>query len=145
MLSEQNTELDINIDKFYTESICNWIINESVSYAEKNGGWTTSRHKNYPTTDLPVENMKKIFSYILSNFEFEIIKKIKQSYCLDDNITFDITNNTSNNAINNITSRLVQSILQRNHSDDDSFIFDPSNNILFYETILRPNNRNNRY
>ena len=62
-----------------------------------------------------------------------------------DNITFDITNNTSNTAITNIASRLFQSILQRNRDDDDSFMFDPSNNILFYETILRPNNRNSRF
>jgi len=76
--------------QYFKPDVCNWIMNESVSYAAKNGGWTTTRHKNYPTTDLPVENMKNIFSYILSNFEFEIIKKIKKSYCLHDNITFDI-------------------------------------------------------
>ena len=68
-----------------------------------------------------------------------------------DNITFDITNHqTSSNIINSLTNRLLQSILSPQttnpNNNNESIMFDPSNNILFYETILRPyaSHQNNR-
>jgi hypothetical protein len=69
-----------------------------------------------------------------------------------DQIAFDITNNLlSNELLNNITSRMFQNILQQNN-ENDRLIFDPSHNILLYETIIsnastinnRSNGRSNR-
>lgn len=74
---------------FYNKEICNWIIDETEDYAKLNGGWTTNRHNNYPTTDIPVERIKSIFSYILSSFK-SINTIIKDSYCIDDRIILDI-------------------------------------------------------
>ena len=71
-----------------------------------------------------------------------------------EHVMFDISNNElSNDIVNNVTYRLFQSILrpQTNNQSinrtqtDDVFLIDPSNNLLIYETILRPNTntRNN--
>ncbi len=71
--------------KVYTPDICRFIINECEKYAKNNGGWTTKRHNNYPTTDLPVEKIGSIFGIILETMN-TIVAKIKKSYCLDDKI-----------------------------------------------------------
>ena len=58
------------------------------------------------------------------------------------NISFDII---VNNLANNLANRLFQSILSpqsATQNNNDTFMFDASNNMLFYETILRPHNRN---
>jgi hypothetical protein len=63
--------------------------------------------------------------------------------------------NTNRNAVNSIaynddilnaiSHRLLQSIFNpnTNNENNDRFMFDASNNVLFYETILRPSNNNN--
>ena len=60
-----------------------------------------------------------------------------------DNITFDITNT---DITSNVVNRLFQSLLSPQSANNDSFMYDPSNNLLFYETIFRPygNNQNNQ-
>jgi len=62
-----------------------------------------------------------------------------------DQIAFDITNNVLNNdLLNNITNRMFNSMFNSNNSiDSDRFVFDPSNNILLFETLLRPATRPN--
>jgi hypothetical protein len=80
------------INKHFTRDICKWIINESEEYASLNGGWNTNRHKNYPTTDLPVEKIQNIFRFILTSFSETINKIIINSYQLKkdyNNIEFD--------------------------------------------------------
>jgi hypothetical protein len=71
--------------KIFTNDICRWIINESENYANSNGGWTTKRHVKYPTTDLPIENIKPVFPFIVETFK-TIADKIKKSYNLNDDI-----------------------------------------------------------
>ena len=68
-----------------------------------------------------------------------------------DNITFVIPNRqSSSNIINSLTNRLFQSILSPQtanpNNNNESIMFDPSYNILYYETILRPydSDQNNR-
>jgi len=61
-----------------------------------------------------------------------------------EHISFDITNNElSNNILNGIASRLVESMLfpqsENQNNENDRLAFDPSNNILLFETIIRPN------
>jgi hypothetical protein len=61
-----------------------------------------------------------------------------------ESITFDMSNNEfSNNFVDNLTSNIFQSLLFPQSQNDNLFMLDPSSNILFYEAILRPNNRNN--
>ena len=75
--------------KVYTSDICKYIINESEKYATNNGGWTTKRHHNYPTTDLPVEKIPSIFGLVLETMN-TIVIKIKKSYGLNDSIIVNV-------------------------------------------------------
>lgn len=76
--------------KIYSKNVCEWIIFESENYAKNNGGWTTQRHKKYPTTDLPVKNIMPILNFVLMSFN-SIFSKIQKSYSLNDNIEFNVT------------------------------------------------------
>ena len=75
--------------KVYTVDICRFIINECEKYAASNGGWTTKRHDNYPTTDLPVEKIVSIFGLVLESMN-TISKKVHKSYCLHNNMKLNV-------------------------------------------------------
>ena len=65
-----------------------------------------------------------------------------------EQIVFDINNpNITDDILHNITTRLFQSLLSSQNTNqtdsDDILSFDASNNILLYETTIRPNNRMN--
>lgn len=76
-------------NKLFSKNVCEWLIFESEQYAKNNGGWTTRRHENYPTTDIPVEKIKNIFSFVLFSFS-DIFNKIKKSYCFTEEVSFNI-------------------------------------------------------
>jgi hypothetical protein len=69
-------------NNIFSPDTCKWIIHEAENYATNNGGWLTTRHINYPTVDLEIENIKPIFTYILFQIN-NILDKIKKSYCID--------------------------------------------------------------
>jgi hypothetical protein len=73
----------------FTKQECKWIITEAEEYALRNGGWLTKRHIKYPTVDLEVQNIKSIFRPILLKIT-ELFDKVKRSYCLDNNVKFNI-------------------------------------------------------
>ena len=75
-------------EKFFTKEICNWIIDESEKYALKNG-WTTTRHLNYPTTDIPA-NVLPVYSFLLYCFNQSISKQIIEKYSLHEECTFSL-------------------------------------------------------
>ena len=50
--------------KIYSADMCRYIINECEKYAKLNGGWSTTRHHTYPTTDLVVDKIPSIFGII---------------------------------------------------------------------------------
>ena len=75
--------------KIYSADMCRYIINESEKYATHNGGWTTSRHSAYPTTDLPVDKIPSIFGIILETLK-TIMKRISISYELHNDMTIDV-------------------------------------------------------
>jgi hypothetical protein len=77
------------LNNIYSQDTCNWIINESELYAKENGGWTTNRHNNYPTTDIPIDNIKPIFKYVLGTIP-NIMNKIFKSYCIPESININI-------------------------------------------------------
>lgn len=62
-----------------------------------------------------------------------------------DQLGFNITNtDVASELLSNITNRLFQSILNpQSTNNNDRFSLDPSNNILLFETIIRPNSSNN--
>jgi hypothetical protein len=78
-----------NYNKLFSKNVCEWIILESEEYAKNNGGWTTRRHENYPTTDIPIEKIPGVFRFVLNSFA-DIFNKIKKSYCLTDEVLFNI-------------------------------------------------------
>jgi hypothetical protein len=64
-----------------------------------------------------------------------------------DQVSFDISGNAiTNDIMNTITNRLFESLfnpLANTNANNDHFVYDPSNNILMYESIIHPNNNNN--
>lgn len=76
-------------EKMYTPEMCKFIIKECEKYAKKNG-WTTTRHKFYPTTDIPVDKIPSITGIVFETLQ-TILSKIKISYGLNgDGIVIDI-------------------------------------------------------
>jgi hypothetical protein len=60
-----------------------------------------------------------------------------------DHITFDLnTNQNTESLLNSLSSRLLQGLLNptnQNQNQNERFMYDASNNILMFETILRSN------
>jgi len=74
---------------FFTLEICNWLIQETENHVIKTNGWKKMRHDKYSTVDINVNEIPNIFSYIISCFS-SIWEKVKQFYCLDDQIQGNI-------------------------------------------------------
>jgi len=134
IINKNENRIEIDIPKFiqrfikkkvYKSDVCNWIIKESENYAINNGGWNTKRHKIYPTTDLPLNKIVNIYSFVLNSFE-DIIQFVKNSYCLDKNYIFHIndifivkydSNGQSNLELHSDESDLSINILLSNPDD----------------------------
>ena len=89
IVDKKNDIVDEKNDKFiqrFTHSsiltpiMCDWIIYEAEQYAFKNG-WETTRHDNYPTTDIQIENIQSVFTFMLL-----FIKTIDKLICKSYNI-----------------------------------------------------------
>lgn len=70
-----------------------------------------------------------------------------------EHLTFDIgeqvsngfTNGLTNSLLDGFTRNVLQTLLNpHTQNNNDRFVFDPSNNIFLYETIIRPNSNQNR-
>ena len=63
-----------------------------------------------------------------------------------EHLTFDLTDSSmTNDFINVLANRIFQEIYNsttQNPNDNDRIMFDASNNMLLYETIIMPNTRN---
>jgi len=67
--NEKNNENDKFIQRFthkavFTPIMCDWIIHEAEQYAFKNG-WETTRHDLYPTTDISLDKIQSVFTFML--------------------------------------------------------------------------------
>ena len=40
------------LEGFFSPETCDKVIQTAEEYADDSGGWTSSRHKNYPTVDI---------------------------------------------------------------------------------------------
>ena len=64
-----------------------------------------------------------------------------------DQVSFDISGNTiTNDIVNTLTNRLFETLFNpsgASNNASDYFVYDPSNNILMYETIFPPSNNDN--
>ena len=75
--------------QIYCPDVCKFIINECEMHAKNNGGWTTTRHNKYPTTDLPVDAIPSIFGLVLETLK-TITKKVSSSYELHDDMFINV-------------------------------------------------------
>ena len=95
LLEENRISIDHKYDKiytikkFYSNDICNWIINESEKYALDNNGWFSDRHENYPTIDLPLNKINNVFEFFKVSYS-TIIKLIKECYKIEEKYIFSI-------------------------------------------------------
>lgn len=64
---------------FVSDSFCQWLINK----AEDNGEWTTKRHDNYPTTDIPVSSILPLKIPIYNFVTINILPLIAEHYTLN--------------------------------------------------------------
>lgn len=65
---------------FFTPKMCKWIIDETEHHSIKNGGWTKKRHKNYPTTDIPVISIPLLSTPLLNYCNIHILPLISKHY-----------------------------------------------------------------
>ncbi len=69
-----------------SNDMCDFIINESEKHAEKNKsqenptGWTKKRYKNYPTTDLPINEIPNISTLVNNIIKYNVLDKIEEKY-----------------------------------------------------------------
>lgn len=70
-------------ENFITDEMCIWIVNESELFALDNGGWTTNRHRNYPTTDLPIRYIPNLNIPIENLLIRNILPLIAEKYHLN--------------------------------------------------------------
>ena len=59
--------------------LCDFVINESEKYADTNG-WQSKRHKNYPTTDIPINEIPNLKNLINNFVKYDIFPIISDRY-----------------------------------------------------------------
>lgn len=62
---------------------CKDIIDLSEAFAVRYGGWTTDRHKYFPTVDLPTKSIPGVSSIVDSLCKTHVIPSVKRLYKLD--------------------------------------------------------------
>lgn len=70
-------------ENFISDEMCEWIIHEAEIFALENGGWTTKRHKNYPTTDLPVRSIPSLCTPLMNFVTRDILPLIGKHFKLN--------------------------------------------------------------
>lgn len=63
-----------------SNTLCDFIINESEKYAHINGGWYTKRHRNYPTTDIPIKEIPNLNIIVQNLIKYEVFPVISYRY-----------------------------------------------------------------
>lgn len=106
---------------FITHDICDWIIYEAEEFAKVNQ-WMISRHDLYPTVDIPITNIQKVWSFFKNIKLKQMTEYITSSYnislskglYIDDSfvVKYDTDNVNSNS--------LTQTSLE-NHTDGCDF------------------------
>lgn len=74
---------------FLSENVCNIIVANANKVGEENG-WTTKRHNNYPTTDLPVTMLSEPTQFTILCRVSDILDKAKVLYCLSDTCSMNV-------------------------------------------------------
>lgn len=89
----------LNSNRFYknyivknilNEDICKWIISESEKFALNNGGWIKKYYNSYPKTELQVNKLENINSFIKILLQNNIFKKIRNVFHISEEIKFNL-------------------------------------------------------
>ena len=83
ILSLPTTRLRFVEKKFFNDLVCNWIVTESERYAALSGGWLVDRHNTYPTTDIEVENIPSVFSFMITSVIQEVKNRLEILYSIN--------------------------------------------------------------
>lgn len=67
------------IPNIISNDLCDIIINESEKFAQQRG-WTTSRHKKYPTTDLPILSIPNLQTLVTNTIKYDVLPLIAEKY-----------------------------------------------------------------
>lgn len=67
-----------------SKEICSEIIRRGEEYSQEKGGWTTSRHKAYPTTDIPLECLFGSFSAIYGTLSAGLLPQMASHFGLNE-------------------------------------------------------------
>lgn len=76
-------------DNIISNNLCDYIINESEKYSKRTAnsinptGWTTTRHSNYPTTDLQVSSIPSLAILINNIVKYDVIPLLSKLYNLN--------------------------------------------------------------
>jgi hypothetical protein len=74
---------------FLSENVCNIIVSNANEVGDKKG-WTTKRHNNYPTTDLPLSMLSESTQFVILCRISDILDKAKVLYCLPDTCSMNV-------------------------------------------------------
>ena len=75
---------------FFNDLVCDWIVTESERYAALSGGWLVDRHNNYPTTDIEVEKIPSVFSFMITSVFQEVKNRLEVLYSINI-VSFNVT------------------------------------------------------
>ena len=73
-------------DNIVSNNLCDYIINESETFAKNTAnninptGWTTTRHANYPTTDLKVSSIPSLAILVNNIVKYDVIPLLSKLY-----------------------------------------------------------------
>ncbi len=74
---------------FFSDAVCDIVIDHANKIGEEKG-WTTKRHNNFPTTDLPMHMLSESVRAIILCRVSEILDKAKVLYCLPKTCSMDV-------------------------------------------------------
>lgn len=90
ILSLPVTRLRFVEKNFFNDLVCDWIVTESERYAASSGGWLVDRHNSYPTTDIEVEKIPSVFSFVITSVFQEVKKRLEILYSINIDL-FNVT------------------------------------------------------
>jgi hypothetical protein len=61
---------------------CKWLIHKAEEHASASGGWTTDRHRGYPTTDVRVQDVSGVSTWVQMSLWPEIENVVTHRYGL---------------------------------------------------------------
>eukprot|EP00467_Chlorarachnion_reptans_P023358 CAMPEP_0114491364 /NCGR_PEP_ID=MMETSP0109-20121206/2961_1 /TAXON_ID=29199 /ORGANISM="Chlorarachnion reptans, Strain CCCM449" /LENGTH=333 /DNA_ID=CAMNT_0001668093 /DNA_START=91 /DNA_END=1090 /DNA_ORIENTATION=+ len=65
----------------WSEDVCQRVLNEVLRITAKHG-WTSKRHSQYPTTDIPIHEVPSVFEWVRHSIVTDVFAKVARKYKL---------------------------------------------------------------